>query len=158
MQSPRCVLSALKGKGGACRRAAPAQDLRARLLEAGELTGTTSRDVWKPYWAAQQRFFKLLCISMKARRGGCRRRPGLPAWSPPATCSTSAARCPAMPVWSMLATVPRAGSTCGNLTVVGVASLTVLDVSLLYVLTQQALVFLDGLVLHGAWALGAHQE
>ena len=36
-----------------------------RLVRALEMTGTTSRDVWKPYWAAQQRFFKLLCISMK---------------------------------------------------------------------------------------------
>ncbi|KAK9833324.1 hypothetical protein WJX81_006479 [Elliptochloris bilobata] len=41
------------------------QDLRVRLVEALQLTGTTSRDVWKPYWATQQRFFKLLCISMK---------------------------------------------------------------------------------------------
>ena len=41
------------------------QDLRVRLVRALEMTGTTSRDVWKPYWAAQQRFFKLLCISMK---------------------------------------------------------------------------------------------
>jgi len=22
-------------------------------------------DVWKPFWAAQQRFFKLLCVSLK---------------------------------------------------------------------------------------------
>ena len=36
-----------------------------RLVRALEMTGTTSRDAWKPYWAAQQRFFKLLCISMK---------------------------------------------------------------------------------------------
>ena len=36
-----------------------------KLVRALELTGTTSRDVWKPYWASQQRFFKLLCISMK---------------------------------------------------------------------------------------------
>lgn len=41
------------------------QDLRVRLVRALEMTATTSRDVWKPYWAAQQRFFKLLCISMK---------------------------------------------------------------------------------------------
>ena len=43
------------------------QDLRASLHEALELTGAHSRDVWKPFWAAQQRFFKLLCISMKVR-------------------------------------------------------------------------------------------
>ena len=30
-----------------------------------ELTGQ-SRDVFKLFWSAQQRFFKLLCISMKA--------------------------------------------------------------------------------------------
>jgi len=29
-----------------------------------ELTGQ-SRDVFKLFWSAQQRFFKLLCISMK---------------------------------------------------------------------------------------------
>ena len=28
---------------------------------------SASRDVWKPYWAAQQRFFKLLCVSLKVR-------------------------------------------------------------------------------------------
>ena len=91
MQSPRRVPSNVGiGRGGACRRAAPAQDLRARLLAAGELTGTTSRDVWKPYWAAQQRFFKLLCISMKARRGAAARRLATPTWSPPASCSSAA--------------------------------------------------------------------
>ena len=26
-----------------------------------------SQDPWKPYWAAQQRFFKLLCVSLKVR-------------------------------------------------------------------------------------------
>ena len=41
------------------------QDLRASLHEALELTGAQNREVWKPFWAAQQRFFKLLCISMK---------------------------------------------------------------------------------------------
>jgi hypothetical protein len=41
------------------------QDLRGSLSEALELTGSQSREVWKPFWAAQQRFCKLLCISMK---------------------------------------------------------------------------------------------
>jgi hypothetical protein len=44
---------------------APVQDLRTGLHQALELTGAHSRDVWKPFWAAQQRFFKLLCISVK---------------------------------------------------------------------------------------------
>lgn len=43
------------------------QELRGGLVIALEKTMTTSREVWKPFWAAQQRFFKLLCISMKAR-------------------------------------------------------------------------------------------
>ena len=43
----------------------PVQDLRTGLHQALELTGAHSRDVWKPFWAAQQRFFKLLCISVK---------------------------------------------------------------------------------------------
>ncbi|KAK9798140.1 hypothetical protein WJX73_007295 [Symbiochloris irregularis] len=41
------------------------QDLRTALVTALELTGSKSREVWKPYWSAQQRFFKLLCISIK---------------------------------------------------------------------------------------------
>ena len=41
------------------------QDLRLALGECLELTGTTSRDAWKPYWGTHQRFFKLLCICMK---------------------------------------------------------------------------------------------
>ena len=40
------------------------QDLRGALTEAVELTGQ-SREVFKLFWSAQQRFFKLLCISMK---------------------------------------------------------------------------------------------
>ena len=44
------------------------QDLRTQLTEALDRTATTSRDVWKSYWAAQQRFFKLLCVSFKVRR------------------------------------------------------------------------------------------
>ena len=46
------------------------QALRAGLAEALELTGTTSRDVWKPFWGAHQRFFKLLCISLKVPAAG----------------------------------------------------------------------------------------
>ncbi|KAK9915021.1 hypothetical protein WJX75_003704 [Coccomyxa subellipsoidea] len=41
------------------------QDLRWDLSQALELTGVQNREVWKPFWATQQRFFKLLCISMK---------------------------------------------------------------------------------------------
>lgn len=41
------------------------QDLRQNLVAALDRTGTTSRDVWKSYWAAQQRFFKLMCVSFK---------------------------------------------------------------------------------------------
>ncbi len=47
------------------------QDLRWDLSQALELTGAQSRDVWKLFWSAQQRFFKLLCISMKARLLHC---------------------------------------------------------------------------------------
>ena len=36
------------------------------LVDALEATNTSSREVWKSFWSAQQRFFKLLCISMKA--------------------------------------------------------------------------------------------
>ena len=43
------------------------QDLRASLHQALDLTGAQNRELWKPFWAAQQRFFKLLCISMKVR-------------------------------------------------------------------------------------------
>ncbi len=42
------------------------QDLRWDLSQALELTGVQNREVWKPFWGTQQRFFKLLCISMKA--------------------------------------------------------------------------------------------
>ena len=40
-------------------------EVRQALAVALELVNAKSRDVWKPYWAAQQRFFKLLCVSMK---------------------------------------------------------------------------------------------
>ncbi|KAL6756388.1 hypothetical protein V8C86DRAFT_3136630 [Haematococcus lacustris] len=39
--------------------------LRQCLEHSLALTSTTSRDVWKTYWSAQQRFFKLLCVSIK---------------------------------------------------------------------------------------------
>ena len=42
------------------------QDLRMGLAAALVKTNTTSRELWKPFWSAQQRFFKLLCVSMKA--------------------------------------------------------------------------------------------
>lgn len=38
--------------------------LRSHLARAAFHTGAT-KDVWKPFWGAQQRFFKLLCVSMK---------------------------------------------------------------------------------------------
>lgn len=41
--------------------------MRAGLVTALEMTGSRSKEVWKPYWSAQQRFFKLLCVSLKAR-------------------------------------------------------------------------------------------
>ena len=43
------------------------QDLRSALAAAVAATGQGGgkNDVWKPFWAAQQRFFKLLCVSMK---------------------------------------------------------------------------------------------
>ena len=43
------------------------QDLRVKLVDALLATNTSSNEVWKPFWSAQQRFFKLLCISMKVR-------------------------------------------------------------------------------------------
>ena len=43
------------------------QDLRQGLAAALVKTNTTSRELWKPFWSAQQRFFKLLCVSLKVR-------------------------------------------------------------------------------------------
>ena len=40
------------------------QHLRQGVARALTLTGA-GRDVWKVFWATQQRFFKLLCVSMK---------------------------------------------------------------------------------------------
>ena len=42
------------------------QHLRIGVHAAAVMTGS-GRDVWKVFWATQQRFFKLLCVSMKAR-------------------------------------------------------------------------------------------
>lgn len=42
------------------------QSLRQGLAAALVQTNTTSRELWKPFWSAQQRFFKLLCVSLKA--------------------------------------------------------------------------------------------
>lgn len=39
-------------------------DLRTALRRACKRTGA-GRDVFKAYWASQQRFFKLLCMSLK---------------------------------------------------------------------------------------------
>ncbi|MEW5313763.1 MAG: hypothetical protein WDW38_005303 [Sanguina aurantia] len=41
------------------------QQLKSQLDLALLYTGGASRELWKPYWSGQQRFFKLLCISMK---------------------------------------------------------------------------------------------
>eukprot|EP00878_Enallax_costatus_P032695 GHUV01035950.1.p1 GENE.GHUV01035950.1~~GHUV01035950.1.p1 ORF type:complete len:643 (+),score=180.98 GHUV01035950.1:954-2882(+) len=41
------------------------QQLRVQLELALQLAGNSNRDVWKMFWAAQQRFFKLLCIGLK---------------------------------------------------------------------------------------------
>ncbi|WIA22798.1 hypothetical protein OEZ86_009751 [Tetradesmus obliquus] len=41
------------------------QSLRSKLEMALQLAGIDKRDVWKTYWAAQQRFFKLLCVGLK---------------------------------------------------------------------------------------------
>ena len=42
------------------------QSLRHGLAAALVSTNTTTRELWKPFWSAQQRFFKLLCVSLKA--------------------------------------------------------------------------------------------
>ena len=47
------------------------QDLRQGLAAALVQTNTTSRELWKPFWSAQQRFFKLLCVSLKVSPGLC---------------------------------------------------------------------------------------
>jgi hypothetical protein len=41
------------------------QNLRSKLEAALQLAGIDKRDVWKTFWAAQQRFFKLLCVGLK---------------------------------------------------------------------------------------------
>jgi K+ transporter len=40
------------------------QRVRAELATAMSLTGA-GNEVWRTFWAAQQRFFKLLCVSLK---------------------------------------------------------------------------------------------
>jgi hypothetical protein len=42
--------------------------LRAELSMALKLTKAADGDVWKIYWSAMQRFFKLLCVSLKLPR------------------------------------------------------------------------------------------
>ncbi len=39
--------------------------IKSGLHAAMVLTGTSPRDVMKTYWATMQRFFKLLCVSLK---------------------------------------------------------------------------------------------
>ncbi len=41
------------------------QSLRAKLEMAHQLVGSQSKEVWKSFWSTQQRFFKLLCVSLK---------------------------------------------------------------------------------------------
>lgn len=41
--------------------------LRTQLEMAHALSGTRSGDAMRAYWSAQQQFFKLLCVSCKAR-------------------------------------------------------------------------------------------
>lgn len=41
------------------------QDLREGLATAQVNTGAANKDLWKAFWAGQQRFFKLLCVAMK---------------------------------------------------------------------------------------------
>jgi hypothetical protein len=41
--------------------------LRRALGSALALTGRPAREAMPALWAAQQRFFKLLCVSLKAR-------------------------------------------------------------------------------------------
>jgi ABC-type nitrate/sulfonate/bicarbonate transport system permease component len=40
------------------------QAVRQELAKAMPLTGAPN-DVWRTFWASQQRFFKLLCVSLK---------------------------------------------------------------------------------------------
>ena len=46
------------------------QRLREGIERALPLCGIARGEVWKTFYSAQQRFFKILCISIKARRGG----------------------------------------------------------------------------------------
>lgn len=41
------------------------QDLRWKLDQAMTLSGNENAGVWKTFWSAHQRFFKLLCIDLK---------------------------------------------------------------------------------------------
>jgi hypothetical protein len=40
-------------------------DLRAKLEQAMALSSSENGGVWKTFWSAHQRFFKLLCIDLK---------------------------------------------------------------------------------------------
>ena len=44
------------------------QDLRASLDQALEQTSVKKRSVWRQFWRTHQRFFQLLCISLKVRQ------------------------------------------------------------------------------------------
>jgi hypothetical protein len=41
------------------------QEVRWKLEQAMALSGSENAGVWKTYWSAHQRFFKLLCIDLK---------------------------------------------------------------------------------------------
>ena len=39
--------------------------IRSACIEAARRTGVEKKSIWSAYWSVHQRFFKLLCISMK---------------------------------------------------------------------------------------------
>eukprot|EP00775_Hariotina_reticulata_P007699 gene7699-7898_t len=53
------------------------QQLRVQLEQALQLTASNNNGVWKLFWAAQQRFFKLLCIGLKLNTVIAEARAGL---------------------------------------------------------------------------------
>lgn len=43
--------------------------MRQALVFAQSRLNIQRGDAWKAFWAGQQRFFKLLCVSLKVRKG-----------------------------------------------------------------------------------------
>lgn len=121
------------------------QDMRAGLERAIELTtlpgGSSAAstggggrrsgpgEAWKPFWGAHQRFFKLLCVSLKVptvveevRRGrGARRATPVlpPSWQPPA-CSFACAEVAPSPAHPRLQA--KAALLAGQCVVIGLQS------------------------------------